>query len=173
MVSLQVIHSEPTTEGWKDFSIPGVRNAFGYAPSPANYARPFARPLSSISPTIALLNGKPYISVSAAGGSRIITAVIQHLWHTLDQNQTSIQAQREARFHDQLSPNVVNFEWANLDVGVKGFDNRTVDYIKSTGKNVTFIAPGSSSLQALRRLVNGTFEAASEVRQANSGGLTY
>ena len=154
-----------------DFSIPGVRNAFGYAPSPANYARPFARPLSSISPSIALLNGKPYISVACAGGSRIITAIIQHLWHTLDQNMTSIQANKQARFHDQLSPNVVNFEYGNDRI--KGFSNQTTAFINGTGKAITFIAPGSSTLQALRRTVNGTFEAAGEPRQINSGGLAY
>jgi gamma-glutamyltranspeptidase/glutathione hydrolase len=57
-----------------DFSIPGVSNAFGYVPSPANYIRPGKRPLSSISPTIVEhSNGTLYYVVSSAGGSRIIT----------------------------------------------------------------------------------------------------
>ncbi|CRK11799.1 hypothetical protein BN1723_009494, partial [Verticillium longisporum] len=54
-----------------DFSIPGVTNAFGYIPSPANFIRPGKRPLSSMSPTIIeTADGKLYMSIGAAGGSR-------------------------------------------------------------------------------------------------------
>ncbi len=73
--------------------------------------------------------------------------------------------------HDQLSPNVVSFEWASDFQGVQGYSNETTAYIASLGSNVTFIAPGSTTAQALRRFPNGTFEAAGEPRQLNSGGF--
>lgn len=58
-----------------DFSIPGTRNAFGFVPSPINYIRPFKRPLSSISPLIVEhANGTLFLSIGAAGGSRIPTS---------------------------------------------------------------------------------------------------
>lgn len=64
-----------------DFSIPGSSNAFGYIPSPANYIRPGKRPLSSITPVIVEhANGSFYYAVAAAGGSRIITSVLQNIW---------------------------------------------------------------------------------------------
>src|SRR5436305_5690846 len=86
-----------------DFSIPGTSNAFGYIPSPANYIRPGKRPLSSITPTIVEFpNGTLYASIGAAGGSRIITATIQNLWHLLDQDMTMPQALAQPRLHDQL-----------------------------------------------------------------------
>ena len=90
-----------------DFSIPDSSNAFGYVPSPSNFIRPGKRPLSSISPTIAefLSNNTLYYVVGSAGGSRIITAVIQNLWHVLDQGFTAIEALAEPRLHDQLTPN--------------------------------------------------------------------
>jgi gamma-glutamyltranspeptidase/glutathione hydrolase len=73
-----------------DFSIPGSSNAFGYLPSPNNYIRPGKRPLSSITPTIVEhADGSLYFVVGAAGGSRIITATLQQLWHVLDQNMTA------------------------------------------------------------------------------------
>ncbi|KAL2349687.1 gamma-glutamyltransferase, partial [Cryomyces antarcticus] len=148
-----------------DFSIPGSSNAFGYVPSPANYIRPGKRPLSSISPTIVEYpNGTLYFVVGAAGGSRIITATIQNLWHVLDQNMTSPHALAQPRLHDQLIPNQVSFEW--------GYDNSTVAFMAARGHNVTWIGPGQSTAQALRRLPNGTFEAAGEPRQANSGGFS-
>ena len=146
-----------------DFSIPGSSNAFGYLPSPNNYIRPGKRPLSSITPTIAEhADGSLYFVVGAAGGSRIITSTLQNLWHVLDQNYTAPQALKKPRFHDQLVPNEISFEWA--------YNNETVAFMEERGHNCTWMAPGSSSAQSLRLLPNGTFEAASEPRQLNSGG---
>jgi len=147
-----------------DFSIPGSSNAFGYVPSAANFVKPGKRPLSSISPTIVETpDGEFYGAFGAAGGSRIITATVQSLWHVLDQNMTTPQALAQPRLHDQLSPSVITFEYA--------YDNSTIAFLKSLGHNVTWIAPGQSTAQALRRLPNGTFEAAGEPRQSNSGGF--
>ncbi|KAI4215143.1 MAG: hypothetical protein LQ351_002458 [Letrouitia transgressa] len=148
-----------------DFSIPGSSNAFGYVPSPSNFIRPGKRPLSSISPTIVefLANNTLYFVVGSAGGSRIITATIQNLWHVLDQGLNTAAALAQPRLHDQLSPNQVSFEYA--------YNNETVAFLKSLGHNVTWIAPGQSTAQALRRLPNGTFEAAGEPRQKASGGF--
>ena len=148
-----------------DFSVPGQTNAFGYSPSPSNFIRPGKRPLSSISPTIVeyLSNGTLYYVIGSAGGSRIITAVIQNMWHVLNQNATVEEALAEPRLHDQLSPNQVSFEYA--------YNNETVAYMASLGHNVTWLAPGQSTAQGLRRQPNGTFEAAGEPRQHASGGF--
>ncbi|KAI2627900.1 gamma-glutamyltranspeptidase [Hypomontagnella submonticulosa] len=147
-----------------DFSIPGSSNAFGYVPSPANFVRPGKRPLSSISCTIVETgDGKLYFVIGAAGGSRIITATIQNIHHVVDQNMTTLDALAQPRLHDQLSPPQISFEYA--------YDNSTVAYLKSLGNNVTWVAPGQSTAQGLRLLPNGTFEAAGEPRQHNSGGF--
>lgn len=147
-----------------DFSIPGSSNAFGYVPSPANYVAPGKRPLSSISPAIVehLANSSLYFLVGAGGGSRIITSTIQNLWHVLDQGLSASQALNQSRFHDQLIPNEVSFEYK--------YDNRTVAYMQDRGHNVSWISIAQSSAQAIRKLPNGTFEAAGEPRQMNSGG---
>ncbi|KAL2063240.1 hypothetical protein VTL71DRAFT_5045 [Oculimacula yallundae] len=154
-----------------DFSIPNTTNAFGYIPSAANFIAPFKRPLSSISPTIVeRADGSVYISHASAGGSRIITEIIQHLWHTLDHNLTSAQALAQPRMHDQLSPNTVSFEYGSDVQGIVGYYNQTTAYIASLGSSISFIATGSTTAQALRILSNGTFEAAGEPRQLNSAG---
>lgn len=147
-----------------DFSIPGASNAFGYVPSPSNYIRPGKRPLSSISPTIVeFANGTLYFVIGAAGGSRIITSTIQNIVNVLDRHMTAPQALAQPRLHDQLIPNQVVFEYS--------YDNETVAFMKSRGHNVTWIPLAQSSAQGLRRLPNGTFEAAGEPRQIDSGGL--
>lgn len=146
-----------------DFSVPGSSNAFGYIPSPENFIRPGKRPLSSISGTIVETpEGKLYFVIGSAGGSRIITATIQNIHHVIDQNFTTAEALAAPRLHDQLVPAQVSFEYA--------YDNSTVAYMKSLGYNVSWVAPGQSTAQGLRLLPNGTFEAAGEPRQINSGG---
>ncbi|KAI1101388.1 gamma-glutamyltranspeptidase [Jackrogersella minutella] len=148
-----------------DFSIPGVRNEFGYAPSPANYVRPGKRPLSSITPVIveALAGGLVAVA-GAAGGSRIISSTAQVLWHMLERGAPVADAVAEPRFHDQLMPNVVAFEY--------GFDNATIASMQSKGHNVTWVREGFSAVQAIRVRDDGVFEAAGETRQRNSAGLT-
>ena len=91
-----------------DFSIPGSSNAFGYVPSASNFIRPGKRPLSSISNTIVefVANNTLYFVIGSAGGSRIITATIQNLWHVLDQGLDSEAALARPRLHDQLEPNL-------------------------------------------------------------------
>lgn len=147
-----------------DFSIPGSSNAFGYIPSPANFIRPGKRPLSSISPTIVETpDGKLYYATGSAGGSRIITATLQSVHNVLDLGMTTAEALAAPRLHDQLSPDQVSLEYA--------YDNGTAAYLASLGHNVTWTAPGGSTAQGLRLLPNGTFEAAGEPRQKNSGGF--
>ncbi|KAM4066197.1 gamma-glutamyltranspeptidase [Hirsutella rhossiliensis] len=147
-----------------DFSVPNISNPFGYAPSPSNFIRPGKRPLSSISPIIVESpDGKLFFSIGAAGGSRITTATIQCVIHALDGKMTTAEALAQPRIHDQLIPNLVTFEYA--------FDNSTVAFLKSLHHNVTWVAPGQSAAQGLRLLPNGTFEAAGDPRQKNSGGF--
>ncbi|RJE27294.1 gamma-glutamyltranspeptidase [Aspergillus sclerotialis] len=147
-----------------DFSIPGSSNSFGYIPSKANYIRPGKRPLSSITPTIVTRpDGKLYLVVGAAGGSRILTATIQNVINVVDQKMTAAEALAQPRLHDQLVPNQVSFEYP--------YDNATVAFMKSLGHNVTWVAPGDSTAQAVRITPNGTFDAAGEPRQVDSGGV--
>jgi len=89
--------------------------------------------------------------------------VIQNLWHVLDGNYTAAAALAVPRLHDQLSPVYTSFEYA--------YDNATVAYMRSVGHNITFVAPGGSTAQSLRRFANGSFEAAGEPRQLDSAGL--
>ena len=148
-----------------DFSIPGQSNAFGFQPSPANFVAPGKRPLSSISPTIAewLANGTVYLATGAAGGSQIITATAQNVWHVLDQKLGIADALAQPRLHDQLSPNRVQLEYT--------YNNQTAAFLRDRGANVTYVTPGGSTAQGIVLLTNGTFTAAGEPRQKDSGGL--
>jgi gamma-glutamyltranspeptidase/glutathione hydrolase len=104
------------------------------------------------------------MSIGAAGGSRIITATVQGVWHVLDHGLTLIESLKQPRLHDQLLPATSMFEWS--------FDNTTVKSMRDRGHNITWVGPYQSAVQGVRVLENGTLEAASEPRQLNSGGLT-
>ncbi|MBE0545748.1 MAG: gamma-glutamyltransferase [Verrucomicrobia bacterium] len=88
-----------------DFSAqPGVPNAFGLIGADANAVEPSKRPLSSMTPTIVLKNGKPIIALGAAGGPKIITAVLMELIYMLDLGMSAPEAIAAPRIHHQWSP---------------------------------------------------------------------
>jgi gamma-glutamyltranspeptidase/glutathione hydrolase len=88
-----------------DFSIqPGVANAFGLVGAEANAVEAGKRPLSSMTPTIVLQNGKPIIALGAAGGPKIITAVLIELIYLLDLGMSAPEAIAAPRIHHQWSP---------------------------------------------------------------------
>jgi len=88
-----------------DFSVqPGVPNAFGLIGAEANAVAPGKRPLSSMSPTIVLKNGQPIIALGAAGGPKIISAVLMELIAMLDLGMSPAEAIAAPRIHHQWSP---------------------------------------------------------------------
>jgi len=95
------------------FSVqPGVPNAFGLIGAEANAVGPGKRPLSSMTPTIVLQRGKPIIAVGAAGGPKIISAVLQELVAMLDLELSPTEAVAAPRIHQQWSPDEVMAEKA-------------------------------------------------------------
>src|SRR5262249_33209204 len=77
----------------------GVPNAFGPAGGPANAPAPHKRPLSSMTPTIVLKDGKVALVTGAPGGSRIITTVLQVVVNALDGHKTIGDAVSASRLH--------------------------------------------------------------------------
>ncbi len=91
-----------------DFALaPGVPNAFGLVGGEANAIAPRKRPLSSMTPTIALKDGRVFLVLGSPGGSRIITAVLQVLVNVVDFGMDIEQAVRVPRIHHQWLPPLV------------------------------------------------------------------
>ncbi|UCD58912.1 MAG: gamma-glutamyltransferase [Candidatus Hydrogenedentota bacterium] len=108
-----------------DFSAqPGVPNAFGLIGSEANSIAPGKRPLSSMSPTIVVRDGKPVLMLGGAGGPVIITAVLEMIVDVLDFGNELAAAQSQPRFHHQFRPDVIVVEdavsnWTRLGLLLK------------------------------------------------------
>lgn len=94
-----------------DFAIqPGVANYFGLVGTDANSIAPGKRPLSSMAPTIVLKDGEPIVALGAAGGPKIITAVLLQLISVLDLGMEPAEAIAVPRIHHQWSPDELMIE---------------------------------------------------------------
>ncbi|MGJ5057496.1 gamma-glutamyltransferase [Bradyrhizobium sp. HKCCYLR1023] len=89
---------------------PGASNAFGLVGFEANLPGPGKRPLSSMSPTIVLKDGKPVLVTGSPGGSRIISTVLQVIVDVLDYRMDVRQAVTAPRLHHQWMPDEVRIE---------------------------------------------------------------
>lgn len=94
-----------------DFSIkPGVPNMYGAVGGEANAIAPNKRMLSSMTPTIVLKNGKPYIIVGTPGGTTIPTSVYQSIVNVIDFKLSPNMAVNAPKFHHQWLPEVIFVE---------------------------------------------------------------
>ncbi|EIN11385.1 gamma-glutamyltranspeptidase [Punctularia strigosozonata HHB-11173 SS5] len=156
-----------------DFSSPGQTNSFGFAAAPVNFIRPGKRPQSSISSSIAedLETGEFVIATGSAGGSRIITATLQNLYHYLDQGLTPNETVHQSRWHDQLT-NVTYFEISAPNLGIAGFSNATVAYLAGLGYNITYEDESGSTAHVIGKK-DGVYTAASDPRKTAGRGAAF
>jgi gamma-glutamyltranspeptidase / glutathione hydrolase len=97
-------------------SKPGVPNGYGLVQGPANAIGPGKRPLSSMTPTIVLKDGKLFLVLGSPGGSQIISTVANILMGVVDFGMSIQEAVNASRFHHQWLPDQVNVEqWFSPD----------------------------------------------------------
>jgi len=107
---------------------PGASNAFGLVGYEANLPGPGKRPLSSMTPTIVLKDGKPVLVTGSPGGSRIITAVLQVIVNVLDYHMDVAAAVAAPRLHHQWLPDEVRIE--------HGFAEDTLAELRAKGHRI-------------------------------------
>jgi len=109
-----------------DFSAkPGVPNLYGLIQGPANAIGPGKRPLSAMTPTIVMKDGKLFLVLGSPGGPRIITTVANILMGVINYGMNIREAVDAPRFHQQWMPDVVNLE--------KSFPPETAERLKRMG----------------------------------------
>ncbi|WFU17020.1 gamma-glutamyltransferase [Bradyrhizobium sp. CB3481] len=125
---------------------PGASNAFGLVGFEANLPGPGKRPLSSMSPTIVLKDGKPVLVTGSPGGSRIISAVLQIVVDVIDYRMDVAAAVAAPRVHHQWMPDEVRVE--------RGFPEEVLTELKAKGHKV--IEPlGQTSANSIAVTPNG------------------
>lgn len=133
-----------------DFSIkPGIANQFGLLGSKANEMLPGKRMLSSMTPTIILKDGVPYLILGSPGGSTIPTVVLQVILNCIDFNMDILKAISQPRIHHQWLPDKIDYEEFGLasDVieNLKSFGHK-IGEIKSLGRVEGILIDHSSKI---------------------------
>jgi gamma-glutamyltranspeptidase / glutathione hydrolase len=117
---------------------PGASNAYGLVGFEANLPGPGKRPLSSMTPTIVLKDGKPVLVTGSPGGSRIISTVLQVIVNVLDYDMDAGAAVSAPRLHHQWLPDEVRVE--------RGFSEDTLAALSAKGHHVVGpMAQGSAN----------------------------
>jgi gamma-glutamyltranspeptidase/glutathione hydrolase len=88
----------------------GVPNAYGLIQGPANAIGPGKRPLSAMTPTIVLKDGKLFLVLGSPGGPTIITTVANVLMGVVDYGLDIEAAVNAPRFHNQWLPDSIVVE---------------------------------------------------------------
>ena len=89
---------------------PGAPNLFGLIQGEKNAIAPGKRPLSSMSPTIVMKDGKVLMVTGSPGGSRIISIVVQTIMNVVDHGMTIQEAVNAPRIHHQWMPDQITVE---------------------------------------------------------------
>ncbi len=117
-----------------DFSSkPGVPNSDGLIQGAANAIGPGKRPLSSMTPTIVMHDGKTVMVLGSPGSSKIITTVANVLMGVVDYGMNIQESVNAPRFHNQWLPDVVNVE--------KWFSPDTLNDLRTMGYKVQIGLP--------------------------------
>lgn len=147
-----------------DFSAkPGVPNAYGLIGGAANAVAGGKRPLSSMSPTIVLKDGKPFLATGSPGGSRIITSVLQVLLNVIDHGMNIAEATSAPRIHHQWLPDRLRVE--------KGISPDTLRLLRGMGHDIRVGRPMGSVQSIAWR--DGRMYGASDPRRPGALTLGY
>jgi gamma-glutamyltranspeptidase/glutathione hydrolase len=134
---------------------PGSPNYYGLVQGEANAIQPGKHPLSSMTPTIVLRDGKFYFTVGSPGGPTIINTVLQVVVNVLDFGMNLQDAVNFPRIHHQWLPDELRME-------SRGFSPDTIELLRKRGHNLQF-STGQGEAAAIL-LENGWYAGANDPR---------
>jgi gamma-glutamyltranspeptidase/glutathione hydrolase len=150
-----------------DFNpVPGVTDMTGFIGTPPNLAAPDKRMLSSMTPTIVLQKGKPWVIIGAVGGRTIINSVLQGVVNLVDYHMNVVDAVEAGRIHHQWFPDRILMEQPlhSLDLvrGLETFGHRVERTSRLGPMNCILIDP-----------VTGTRQGGADSRDADARAVGY
>jgi len=148
-----------------DFAVkPDAPNAYGLIGYAANAPGPGKRPLSSMTPTIVLKDGKPFLVTGSPGGSRITTAVLQVIVNVIDRGMSVAAAVAAPRVHDQWLPDQVFAE--------PGVPDAVVSALQARGDKVV-PQPPFTEANSIAIMPDGSLVGAADPRRAGAAAVGY
>ena len=142
---------------------PGVPNAFGLTGGAANAPGPGKRPLSSMTPTIVLRDGKLAIVTGSPGGPRIITTVLEQIVGMIDWGLNAAEAMNAVRFHHQWMPDELRME--------RGVSPDVVAALRAKGHTVN-VRDAMGSVATIQ-IVGDKITGAADTRQRGTAAIGY
>lgn len=150
-----------------DFTIKqGTANKFGLVQSDANAIQPGKRPLSSMSPTIVMKNGRVFMVLGSPGGPRIITAVLLTLLNVIEYGMNIQKAVDAPRFHYQSEPDIVAIEPLT-------FNYATIKKLEIMGYHIIPQKKWAAVEAILIDPFNGTLYGANDERRPDGKAIGY
>ncbi len=143
---------------------PGVANVYGLMGGDANAPGPMKRPLSSMSPTLVLKDGRLVMATGSPGGSTIISTVLQIILNVIDHGLNVAEAENAPRAHDQLWPDELRVE--------RGMSPDTLRLLQAMGHKVV-LGAAIGSANTIVREPDGELEGASDLRQRGTLAVGY
>ncbi|MBW8360921.1 MAG: gamma-glutamyltransferase [Kaistella sp.] len=135
-----------------DFSIkPGVPNMFGAVGGEANSIKAGKRMLSSMTPTIVLKNGKPFIIVGTPGGTTIPTSVYQSIVNLIDFKLSPERSVNSPKFHHQWLPESVLMERNFPETTIKELEkkNYKIERVSQIGRTELIVIDEKGNATAI------------------------
>jgi gamma-glutamyltranspeptidase/glutathione hydrolase len=133
---------------------PGEANMYGLIQGEANAIAPHKTPLSCMTPTIVLKEGKPFLALGSPGGPTIINSVLEVIVNVLDFNMNVQDAVNWPRFHHQWMPDTLQME--------PGYSPDTVALLEKRGYTIRRV--NAQGEVAAIRFDNGWLEGAPDPR---------
>ncbi len=147
-----------------DFSAkPGTPNGYGLVGGEANSVQGNKRPLSSMSPTMIMKDGQPFLVTGSPGGARIITTVLQIIMNVIDHDLNIAEASFAPRMHHQWLPDEIRVE--------RSLNGDTIALLEAMGHQVK-VKSSMGSTQSIMVTEEGKF-GASDPRRAGSEAAGY
>ncbi|HEU4624735.1 MAG TPA: gamma-glutamyltransferase [Steroidobacteraceae bacterium] len=143
----------------------GVPNMFGLIQGEANSIAPNKRPLSAMTPTIVLKDGKVWLVLGTPGGPTIITTVANVLLGVVDFGLDIQQAVNSPRFHHQWLPDRIMLERDR-------FSPDTVELLKARGHAISWGGIGDAECIQID-LETGERLGASDARNVSGKAVGY
>ena len=139
-----------------DFSVkPGVPNMYGAVGGEANAIAPGKRMLSSMTPTLVLKGGRPFLVVGTPGGTTIPTSVYQTIINVIDFELDTEAAVNQPKFHHQWLPDRIDVE--------RTFPQEVRAALKKMGYTIHERGPIGRT-EVIKVLPDGRFEAVADSR---------
>lgn len=143
---------------------PCAPNKFGLVMNEKNAIQSGKRPLSSMTPTIILKNGKVFLVLGSPGGPRIISSVLLTILNVINYGMTLQDAVNAPRFHYQVYPDIVDME-------PNAFSLQTINELEKMGYQINPTHTWSA-VEAIRvDPMNGKIEGANDRRRPDGGAV--